>query len=205
MRTRSRGSVDDLILINDFLGQGGNPNLKDSSLTTTSWSAFLVTMHECCLSYQSGFLMNEWEGMRRAYKDTAEAFVKKGADLHLICSVPRETMYTMARDYSLDLEFSALEVIKLCLNKELEYSHLRNLCTAKGASYYSRCPEITRDTEIIGDSVETLKLSDRESTTILDIYKKIFVGGLSKMKVKDEMETFLDKLFQDRIEDLIEI
>ena len=188
--------TDSLNLINEFLRQGGNPNLKDPHITI--WSMFLAEMHR-------DFYMDEnGDESRRAYMKTAVTFVEKGADLHSLFAVPSKSIDSDAMIYSLDLDLSALAVIDLCLNSQLEHSHLRDLCASKGAPYYSRCSQISIWNKGAQQWEKSIKLSDSESTAILERHKKFFAHGSSVEKLEAEMGKFLDELVQDRIEDVSE-
>ena len=189
-------------IIIEFLGKGGNPSLKDSSLTKTIWSTFLLKMQEFFSSYPL-IPPNEWEVWRRAYMETIVAFIEKGADLHVICLVASKSMIGVAEDYSLDLEFSALAVIELCLNNQLEHSHLRDLCASKGAPYYARCTQVRITGYEKGrTSKKGLKVSDHESTAILEMYKKVLNDESLEQKFEIELGRCIDELVQDRSEDV---
>ena len=193
--------TDSQNLMIEFLRQGGNPNLKDSVLTKTIWSSFLVGMHRVFSLPSVRYQMDVWEETYRAYMETTVAFVEKGADLHVICPVASKSINTVSENYSLDLDLSALAVIELCSNNQLGHSHLRGLCARKGAPYYSRCTQVTRYER---EARKSYKVSDHESTAILELYKKAFVSGSSEEDWDDEMEIYLDKLFHDRSEDVSE-
>ena len=195
------GSAHDLGLINEFLSQGGSPNLRDSHRTI--WSRFLGEVHRICIERSS---VDEWELTRRAYIETTVAFVEKGADLHSIFDLSSQIISSDEDRYyySLDLDLSALAVIELCSKDLVEDSHLKKLCDEKGAPYYSRCTQITKTKGQLRSRGKRLVLSDSESTAILELYKKSFDDGVSREKVENEMETYIKKLFQDRIEDMIE-
>ena len=190
-----------------FLRQCGNPNLGDSLMTT--WSRFLKIMHSnLYVMHHDSYDFKHVDGneLRRAYMQTTMAFVEKGADLHLICTfsdgeIPPPRRYSMIVCISLFIELSPLAAIELCLGDLIEYSHLRDLCTSKGAPYYSMCTQFTWGSRGLRKS---RKVSDSESTTILEIYKRNFVNGSSGGKFIDEMATCIDKLFRDRIENVSE-
>ena len=195
------GSADDQSLIKEFLRRGGKPNLKDSSLAITIWSTFLVNMHDGFLLYYLRFSKNTWEEGRRDYMETAVAFVEKGADLHSIFAIRCKAA---AGYYWLDLDLSALAAIDLCLNSQLEHPHLRDLWATRGAPYYSRCTQVRKYNPLTEVRDQRLRLSDHESTAILEIYKEIFADGSSRYEWFGKMERYLVKLFQDRIEDVTE-
>ena len=197
MRSVGVGVAHDLDLINELLSQGGSPNLEDSPRTI--WSRFLGGMHEIC---SLGSSVDEWDVTRRAYIETTVAFVEKGADIHSIFALSSRWIHSDKNMYySLGLDLSALAVIELCLKDLVEYSHFKKRCDEKGAPSYSRCTQITK---LKGPWRKRLVLSDSESTAMLKIYKKIFDYRTSREKVENEMETYMEKLFQDRVEDVIE-
>ena len=182
-------------LIEEFLRQGGNPNLKDPNLTITIWSVFLVRMHD---DFQRYDYLAGREESRRPYMESSVAFVEKGADLDSICTV---TSY--ADGWSLDLDFSALAVIDLCLKDQLGYSHLRNLCATKDAPYFSRCTRVTARPHKEAELRNKFKVSNRESTAILEIHKRLFPSGSARTDW-DEMTTYLDEMVQDPLGDASE-
>ena len=187
------GRADGHDLINEFLGQGGSPNLKGSRRTV--WSMFLVGVH---------LIMSHENESRRADAQTIMIFIEKGADLHSIFAIPSKIIHSSVMEYSLDLDLSALAIIELHLNNEPGYSHVRDLCASKGAPYYSRCTQIKQRRRWISNWERRLKLSDRESTAILELYKTLFAPDSSVAKA-EEMATYFNKLFKDRVEDVSDI
>ena len=119
-RWESIDSADDLILVNEFLRQGRNPNWRQPH--GTIWSVFLDEMHRRLFDDRKP---NE---LRRAYMQTTVAFVENGADLHSAFTVSNPSISLDGMTYSLNLDVAASAIIELCLPNQLEQSHLRHLC-----------------------------------------------------------------------------
>ena len=196
-----------LNLIDEFLKQGGNPNLKDpmKDPNLTIWSTFLVGMHKHLDFFWPDYGLNEsLNEAQRRYMQTTVAFVEKGAGLRSICTVPSSPIGSEARHYSVYLDLSALLIIELSLRDQPELSHLRTLCATKGAPDYSRCTRVdvfqrTGEGSMMWESPRKLMVSDRESTAVLEIYKTGFASG-SGRETLYQMVTCLVKLTQDRLE-----
>ena len=174
-------------LIQEFLRQAGNPNLKDPCSKTTTWSAFLISMK--CLE-------NEGDDLRKAYMETTVVFVEKGADLHSICKF--STIGLPYREYLLKIDLSPLAAIEMFFKDLPGYSYLGKLCANKGAPYYSRCTHVT----ILDSQQRNYEVSDSESTGILEVYKRTCPN--KSLKEHLEMATYLKRLFKDRLEDVSE-
>lgn len=177
-------------LIQDFLRQAGDPNLKDPCSKMTTWSAFLVRMK---------WLETGGEDLRRAYMDTTVVFVEKGANLHSIFKRSNDGSFDyLDREYSLNIDLTPLAAIEMFFKDLPGYSYLGKLCANKGAPYYSRCTQVT----IFDPQRRNYEVSDSESTGILEIYKRTFPNRLTKDHM--EIATYLKRLFQDRLEDVSE-
>ena len=181
------------LLTQEFLRQAGNPNLKDPCSKMTTWSAFLGRMK---------WLEKEGDDLRRAYMETTVVFVEKGANLHSICKFWKDASWS--HGYSLIIDLSSLAVIELCFKDLPGYSYLGRLCADKGAPYYLRCTQVTI-TDLQRGSERDFEVSDSESTGILEIYKRFFANGSSKRQLENEMVTYLNELFHDRLEDVSEL
>ena len=208
------GREFDLGLVYEFLRRGGSPNLRDSHLTI--WSTFLDGMRGSIYRY----LMRNLEdnehnenSLLRAYVELAVVFIEQGADLHSNFRTSKAGLLVVDySDYFLEIEISPLAAIELCLKDVPGYSHLRKICAEKGAPYYLRCTQVIKSTRVrkhewpTPESKQTIELSDRESTAILDIYKKTLVhrSFRERENLEAELLTYLNELFRDPIEDASE-
>lgn len=218
-----------LKVLPEVLRQGGDPNAE--FFARTIWREFLERMLENLenILYWGHDTGKDSNVTKRLFSDRWDAItiptialIEHGADVNAIWTFhffqtmtlsargieARPAHETMKSQCAFDIQLSALSAIQLCLRYEPEFSHIREICIARGAESYSRCTslEVISRNEIEDSIVDRKRyeLPEQESKDFLELFEQyVALRGTGVLQVaaglSRQISDFYDRLDEVRL------